>query len=254
MEAADEAGWKNDEEDLAYLNALNNDLSLRPMFCAFQPNFYAVGYGDAADVIGKQSRRASRAYAAVALIGTSGLDSAEAEELAGTETRVPGVMCADVQWPVWLVYEKQNENTERMVSYYRRANHSQKNGVKGRFGTTWLPQVGGTVDEHWCANVIADQLAWTECVNRDYSEAILSELFDGIYRYPGNNNGALRRAENIYERGFKKYTADIWGGYYTDHRDTYRREWYVYRPESAPADQPVPAVFVFHGAGVQMYI
>ncbi|MEI3168551.1 MAG: hypothetical protein V8S58_11830 [Lachnospiraceae bacterium] len=87
-----------------------------------------------------------------------------------------------------------------------------------------------------------------ECVNRDYSEAILTELFDGIYRYPGNNNGALRKAGNIYDRGFKKYSEDIWGGYYAD-RDTYRREWYVYLPDSAPKDQPVPAVFVFHGAG-----
>ena len=249
MEAADESGWKNDEADLAYLNALNNDLALRPMFCSFQPNFYAVAYGDAADAIGKQSRKAPRAYAAVALIGTSGLDSAEAEELTSTETRVSGVMYAEVQWPVWLVYEEQNEDTERIVSYYKHADHSQEKGVKEKFGITWLPQAGGSEDEHWCAKVIADQKVWSECVNRDYSEAILTELFDGIYRYPGNNNGALRKAGNIYDRGFKKYSEDIWGGYYADRRDTYRREWYVYLPDSAPKDQPVPAVFVFHGAG-----
>ncbi|MEI3168552.1 MAG: hypothetical protein V8S58_11835 [Lachnospiraceae bacterium] len=120
--------------DLAYLNALNNDLALRPMFCSFQPNFYAVAYGDAADAIGKQSRKAPRAYAAVALIGTSGLDSAEAEELTSTETRVSGVMYAEVQWPVWLVYEEQNEDTERIVSYYKHADHSQEKGVKEKFG------------------------------------------------------------------------------------------------------------------------
>ena len=46
MEAKDEKGWNNDKEDLDYLNALNNDLAVRPMFCSFQANFYAVAYGD----------------------------------------------------------------------------------------------------------------------------------------------------------------------------------------------------------------
>ena len=90
---------------------------------------------------------------------------------------------------------------------------------------TWVPQEGGTVDEHWCANVVADFGPWEKSVDRKYSEAVLTELFDGIYRYPGNNNGALRRAGNIYERGFEKFSADVWGGYYGDRRDTYRREW-----------------------------
>ena len=59
----------------------------------------------------------------------------------------------------------------------------------------------------------------------------------------------LRRAGNIYERGFEKFSADVWGGYYGDRRDTYRREWYVYVPKSAPKEGGMPSVFVFHGAG-----
>ena len=69
----------------------------------------------------------------------------------------------------------------------------------------WHPQKGGTVDEHWCAKVVADFGPWKAWVGREYSEAILTELFDGIYRYPGTNNGALRQAGNIYQRGFKSF-------------------------------------------------
>ena len=108
---------------------------------------------------------------------------------------------------------------------------------------------GGTLDEHWCANVYADCRIWENCVEYEYSKRILEELFDGIYRYPGDNNGALRKKANIFDRGFRKFSADVWGGYYPDKKDIYRREWYVYVPGSAPKNKKIPVVFVFHGAG-----
>lgn len=259
MEARDENGWKDDAEDIAYLNALNNDLSLRPMFCSFQASFYAAAYGDAADVVGAQSRKNARAYAAAALIGTKGMSEGEASELSTEFSRVEGVAYSQIQCPVWLTFSQETEEVKREIAYYKAANHSGEDcaaEVKGTgkdaLGGTvkiWHPVEGGTMDEHWCADVIAHCRPWEDCVNRSYSEAVLTSLFDEIYRYPGNNNGALRRVPNIYERGFQKFSADVWGGYYPDKRDTYRREWYVYVPESAPKDTAVPVVFVFHGAG-----
>lgn len=246
---AKEGKWNGDEADTAYLNALNNDLSVRPMFCSFQPNFYAAAYGDAADVIGKQSRKAPRAYAAAALIGTEGMGAEEKDFLEHNETRVPGVTYSKVQWPVWLTYAKENDEVKREIAYYKSANHSETEGTEDCAKTVYAPVQGGTMDEHWCAKTITEEKDWTECVNRAHSEAILTELFDGIYRYPGTNNGALRKYGNIYERGFQKYDADVWGGYYADRRDTYHREWYVYLPESAKGKEKIPAVFVFHGAG-----
>lgn len=254
MEAKDDDGWNNDAADQEYLNALNNDLALRPMFCSFQASFYAAAYGDAADPVGVQSRNTPRAYAAVALLGTRGMPEEEAERLRTAPSRVEGVCAGEVQCPVWLCFAGKDRDSDREIAYYRHANHSMADaitddGVQEPVRTTWLPEHGGTVDEHWCAKVTADFRPWEACVNRRYSEAILKELFDGIYRYPGTNNGALRQAGNIYERGFEKFSADVWGGYYADRRDTYRREWYVYVPESAPKDKEIPAVFVFHGAG-----
>lgn len=249
MEAKDENGWQNDAEDIDYLNALNNDLSLRPMFCSFQANFYAVAYGDAADVVGAQSRKNARAYAATALIGTRGMSAEETASLQTAPTRVEGVTCSQIQWPVWLTYETETEEVKREIAYYKDANHSKDSAVETGSQKTWKPQEGGTMDEHWCADVIADCQPWPNCISRSYSEAILTQLFDGIYRYPGNNNGALRKVSDIYERGFQKFSADVWGGYYPDKRDTYHRDWYVYVPDSAPKGERIPAVFVFHGAG-----
>lgn len=253
MEAKDDEGWKGDAEDIAYLDALNNDIAVRPMFCSFQANFYAAAYGDAADAVGIQSRRSARAYAAAALIGTSGMTAQEAEELKAASSRVKGVSCSQVQWPVWLTFSSENEAVQREIAYYREADHSEDGCTEEETRRIWHPKAGGSADEHWCADVTADCRPWEECVNRSYSEEILTKLFDGIYRYPGNNNGALRRVGNIYDRGFRKFSADVWGGYYADKRDTYSREWYVYVPESAleaeARGEKIPAVFVFHGAG-----
>ncbi|MDO4265292.1 MAG: PHB depolymerase family esterase [Eubacteriales bacterium] len=249
MEAADETGWKGDAADLAYLNALNNDISLRPMFCSFQPNFYAAAYGDAADVIGVQSRRNPRAYAAAALIGTNGMSAEEATVLKETETKVPGVSLAEVQCPVWLSFAEHTEAVDREIEYYKTADHSSSETICKGTKTVWLPAEGGDADEYWCAKVVTDTIPYEKCLNKNYGEQILTELFDGIYRYPGNNNGALRKAGNIFERGFERYSADVWGGYYADKRDTYRREWYVYQPQKTVSENNVPAVFVFHGAG-----
>ena len=52
--------WKDEEADMAYIAALNEDVSFRPFFCAFSSNFYGVAYGTAADTLGKQARRSPK--------------------------------------------------------------------------------------------------------------------------------------------------------------------------------------------------
>ncbi|MBS5283516.1 MAG: acetylxylan esterase [Clostridiales bacterium] len=249
MEAADENGWCRREEDLAYLDALNNDIALRPMFCSFQASFYTAAYGDAADAVGAHSRRNPRAYSGTALIGTKGMSEEECRWLEETGSRVEGVSLSQIQHPVWLVYSEENEAVRRELSYYKRANHALAEAKEEKGRTTWLPEKGGSIDEHWCAKTAAEVRDWEDCLEDGTSEQILTELFDGILRYPGTNNGALRKVENIYDRGLKRFSAPVWGGYYQDKRDMYQREWYVYVPESAPAEGEMPAVFVFHGAG-----
>lgn len=241
--------WGDAEEEAEYITALNTDVSFRPFFCAFPGNFYGFGYGNAADILAKQARRFVRCWAGIALIGSKGMEEAEKDMLSKLETKVPGVSAAMVQMAAWICSENDDEAVEREISYYRNANHSKaepevKTGVK-----VWSPMEGGSVDEHWCSKVAYDKKNWKDCLSYAYCEKVYDEVMAGVYRYPGYANGAVRRNADIRDRGFKRFTADVAGGYNADGSDTYRRIWWVYVPETAEQTKPMPAVFVFHGAG-----
>lgn len=241
--------WKDEEADMAYIAALNEDVSFRPFFCAFSSNFYGVAYGTAADTLGKQARRSPKCWAGIALLGSQGMTEEEKTFLEEKETKVPGVTCSQVQMPVWIAVAEKTEDVERELAFYCGADHSGGSRTMEAGGEIWTPQAGGTVDEHWCANVVFDRRNWEDCLGFDCACRIYDTVFAGVYRYPGNGNGALRRNGDIRSRGFQKFSEKVAGGYHEDGRDSYRREWWVYLPESADRTKPVPAVFVFHGAG-----
>lgn len=243
--------WGDEEAEIEYITALNEDVSFRPFFCAFPSNFYGVAYGAAADILAKQTRRFPKCWAGAAILGSRGMTKEEKEWLEEKPTKVPGVTCSQVQMPVWIAAPERSETVERELSYYKTANHSGEECACPADGssTVWLPKKGGTVDEHWCAKVVFDRKSWEECVGYSYSAALYEEVFRGVYRYPGNGNGALRYNQDIRARGFEKFSAKVAGGFYEDGRDSYRREWWVYVPETADTSKPMPAVFVFHGAG-----
>ncbi len=241
--------WGDEEQEIAYITALNEDVTFRPFFCAFSSNFYGAAYGEAADILAKQAGRFPKCWAGAAFFGTSGMTEEEEKNLENRTTKVPGVACSQVQMPVWISAPDQNENVERMISFYRRADHSGEGEKDGEGRTIWNPEKGGTMDEHWCAKVVFDRKSWEECMGYSYAAAVYDRVFRGVYRYPGNGNGALRYNESIVSRGFKKFSAKVAGGFFGDGSDSYRREWWVYVPETADCSRPLPAVFVFHGAG-----
>lgn len=231
--------WGTAEEECNYISTLNGYVKYRPLFCAFSASFYGVAYGRAADLLGQQARRAPGVWAGIALLGTTGMTEDEKLWLDSTETKVPGVTLSRVQMPVWIVAKNWNEDVRRLVRYYRSANHSGEE----------MEQKGGILNELWCARVMAEEQPWEACLDFAYSSDIYDRVFSGVYRYPGNSNGALRRNRKIEERGFQKYTGHVAGGFYEDGHDSYQREWWVYVPESVKSSDQIPAVFVFHGAG-----
>ncbi len=246
--------WGTDEEEIAYIEALNADVSYRPFFCAFSANFYGIGYGEAADLLQKHSVNNPKRWAAIALLGATGLTATEVITLQQTDSKVAGVSLAEAQTPVWIVADEKNPGVSSLIDFYKSANHSQDTQAAPDYADeVYLPMEGGSVDDEWCANVVYTTADWTDCVNETYAESIYTELFEGTYRYPGNANGALRRPGEIFARGFEYFEAQVAGGYYQDGSDVYNREWYVYVPESAQAKidnrEKVPLVFVFHGAG-----
>lgn len=249
LEPDEEGLWQGDEIEEVYINALREDVSYRPLFCAFSPNFYAVAYGEAADLLGRQSRKNPKAWAAVALIGATGMEEQEKQSLETTDSKVSEVLLSQVQMPVWVVPGERNEKIERLLDYYKNANHSGAEPHLLEEVQLFAPLPGGTVDEHWCAKVVYQTGEWSRCLGYEYSQRIYEEVFKGIYRYPGNGNGALRHHNDINQRGFQKFSEKVAGGYREDGGDTYQRVWWVYVPETVDKTKLSPAVFVFHGAG-----
>ncbi len=245
--------WGDADAEIAYINALNEDVSYRPFFCAFSSNFYGIGYGETADLLLQSSINKPKSWAAIAVLGTSGMTKDEAATLEATPSLVPGVTLAQVQTPIWIVANEKTDDIATMIDFYKNANHSAEAIDVDYADEVYLPEEGGTVDDEWCANVVFDAGDWAELANVDYSRTIYKELFEGVYRYPGDSNGALRRPGEIFSRGFEKFEEVVPGGFYEDGSDVYKREWYVYNPESAQekveSGEKVPLVFVFHGAG-----
>lgn len=247
--------WGAVADEVAYIDALVDDVGKRPFFCSFESNFYGVAYGEAADILQNHSVDNPKRWAGIAVLGASGLTADKVSELQTTPSKVSTVMKSQVQTPVWITASSKTADVSRMINFYKSANHSKTSkDTASKYATeVYLPnaQTGSNVnvDETWCANVVFDAKDWKSCLNKTYSSTIYNELFKGVYRYPGDSNGALRRPGDINDRGFKYYSEKVAGGFNEDGSDLYQREWYVYVPKSVDTTKAAPLVFVFHGAG-----
>lgn len=190
---AENGAWGDDDKEIAYITALNEDVNFRPFFCAFSSKFYAFAYGETAAILGRQSRLYPKCWAGVALLGQAGMTADELAGLQTGETRVPGVMHSQVQMPVWMSAADQDEAFDRMVGYYLAANHSRETPETTGSCKVWQPAEGGTIDEHWCSLTVTDAVDWKDCMTAEYAGNVYDLVFAGVARYPGNANGALRR-------------------------------------------------------------
>ncbi len=240
--------WGKFDTEVKYIYSMVEDVSLRPFFCAYAPSFYAIAYGESADLLGYYSRRYPKSWAGIGLIGTSGVDDNEIEALSKLPSAVPHIMLNEVQMPIWIAASDESKDISNLLKYYKKANKIVRKRIEdGK--TVYISGDGGSIDEHWCSKVVFDRVEWKDTLSYKYIYGIFSKLFYGKYRYPGNNNGALRSVKSIYERGFEKYSAMVNGGFKNDDSDKYYREWWIYRPKYISNKELTPLVFVFHGAG-----
>ena len=248
-----EAGaWGSMEKELAYVNALRGDVSYRPFFTTFSSNFYALAYDrKTSDILLKNSVRAPRNWAGITLAGTDGISEDLVAEMQQTPSAVSGVMMSQVLMPIWIVSDKKTADVERLIDYYRAANHSAYISTDTSYADeVYLPREdGGTADNEWCARVVYSQSSTEACLNADFAASVYDNLLDGVLRYPGDSNGALRQNDSFTARGIQKFSALVPGGFKEDKRDVYQREWWVYVPNSVDRSKPAPLVFCFHGAG-----
>ena len=137
---AENGAWGDDDKEIAYITALNEDVNFRPFFCAFSSKFYAFAYGETAAILGRQSRLYPKCWAGVALLGQAGMTADELAGLQTGETRVPGVMHSQVQMPVWMSAADQGRGVRphgRLLSCRQSqpgnaGDHRQPQGVAAR--------------------------------------------------------------------------------------------------------------------------
>ncbi|MDO5378565.1 MAG: alpha/beta hydrolase-fold protein [Clostridia bacterium] len=250
----DESGvWGDIDTEMEYLAALRDDVSYRPFFVSFSSNFYAIAYGNAADVLMKHTMSKPLQWAAAACIGVTGVEDEYLASRSTIESKEAGVMLSEMSIPMFIVSEEKTEAVDKVVDYWKKANKVEDVKYSCDYADEVyipaFPTTGETMDREPIAKVY-----YSTRPIEDYYQA---ETIDNIYNdfmckymlYPGTGNGSLRSAADIYEMGFEKFAAQIPGGYKEDGSDLYNREWYVYVPSSVDPETPAPVVFLFHGAG-----
>lgn len=253
MEADEIGAWGSIEDEMNYLSALRDDVSYRPFFVSFSANFYAIAYGNAADVLLKHAMTNPGQWAAVACIGATGVDDDFMTQMKTTASREEGVMVADVPMPIFIVSEEKTEKVEKLIAYYKHANATEDVKYACDYADeVYIPEFW-TTKESMDNEPVAKLYYATAPVEKYYEAETINSIYNDFMRkymrYPGYGNGALRAYTDIYEIGFVKYEAKVPGGYAEDNSDLYNREWFVYVPDSVNPNEPAPVVFDFHGAG-----
>ncbi len=248
---AGEGGWKSNAEEMIYLDFLRTDVNNKPFFSTYSSSFYAIAYGEkATSILQENSMRNPTNWSAVLLAGTSGVSKDFVAEMQNTPSKIASVSLAEVSQPIWVISNEKSAAVQNLIEYHKVANHSEYVSTKSSFADElYVPRRGGTDDNEWIANVVYSQENWNSLVNVEFARSAYDNMFKGIFRYAGGPNGALRQNDDIYDRGFKRFTALVPGGFMEDGSDKYTREWFVYVPESVDTSKPAPLVFTFPGAG-----
>lgn len=253
METDESGEWGDLDSEMAYLSALRDDVSYRPFFVSWTSNFYAVAYGNAADVLLQHAMANPNQWAAVACIGTTGVSDEFIAEMQSTESKEEGIMKSEVPMPIFLVAEEKTDAVQKVVDYYKAANDVEDVTYSCDYADeVYIPKFWtdkDSLDTEPIAKVYYSTASVEKYYEADTIDHIYNDFLCKYLRYPGNGNGALRSAPDIYEIGFEKFEAKVPGGYAEDGSDLYNREWYVYVPESVSEDKAAPVVFVYHGAG-----
>ena len=245
--------WGAIDDEIAYLKALRDDVSYRPFFVSFSSNFYAIAYGDTADVLMKHAMKNPGEFTSITCVGITGVEESFLTELENTPSKEAGKMVCDIPLPVFLVAEEKTPEIEKLIEYWKRANGTEDVKYSCAYADeVYIPAPWTTkeaMDNEPVAKVLFSTAPIEEYYKPENVATIYNDFMRTCMRYPGYGNGALRASQDIYRAGFQKFSAKVPGGFKEDGSDLYNREWYVLVPDSVNPDKPTPVVFDFHGAG-----
>ncbi len=253
METDESGKWGDIDSEMAYLSALRDDVSYRPFFVSFSSNFYAIAYGNAADVLMKHAMANPNQWADVACIGVTGVEDEFIEKMKTTESKEAGLMVSDVDIPVFMVADEKTDKIQKLIDYWKNADDVENVQYSCAYADeVYIPEFWTTkeaMDDEPVAKVYYKTAATETYYQPEMINTLYNDFMCKYMRYPGSNNDDLRASVNIYDVGFKKFSGKVAGGFKADGSDLYNREWYVYVPSTVDTTKPAPVVFDFHGAG-----
>ena len=209
METDESGEWGALEDEIAYLSALRDDVSYRPFFVSFSSNFYAIAYGNAADVLMRHAMLNPYQWASVAAIGVTGVEDDFMAGLATTESKEDGLMLSDVDMPMFIVAEEKTEQVGKLVEYWRNANGTEDVAYSCAYADEVYIPAFWTTKEAMDTEPVAKVYYSTSPVEAYYEAEMIDTIYNDFMckymRYPGTANDSLRASQDIYEAGFVKH-------------------------------------------------
>ena len=236
--------WNIQAEETKYLNVMLAETRNRAYFVTYGANFYMVGYGDGAAVAQKYIMQDPRMWAGVATFGSVEIPDQYMDEVRKKASDVAYLSMNEVPIPVWCIVSSLNVQTEKVINYWKKANHDEDTYYSNQYANyIYLPSSAYKPSQNDDQNVARVQVTVNKGAvksNPKLNEAVWSEFLSKTRRYLGIANGDLRTYVEPEQLGVVRKTMEV---------DGYTREWYEYVPASIKAnpDKPVPLVVAMHG-------
>ena len=238
--------WNTQAGEIKYLNAMLGETRNRSYFVTYGANFYMVGYGDGATVAQKYVMQDPRMWAGLATFGSVEISGQYMDEMGNKPSDFSYVPMKEVPMPVWCVVPSVRGHTEKVINYWKKANHDEDNYYSNQFANyIYLPSAAYKPSQNDAENVAKVQVTVSQDATKNnpkLNQVVWSDFLSKTRRYLGIANGNLRSYVEPEQLGAVRKTMEV---------DGYTREWYEYVPASVKAnpDKAVPLVVAMHGRG-----
>lgn len=237
--------WKTDGTDADFMNAVYVKIQARDYYVTMQDNIYACGIGDGAVIAHKAVQKAASEWSGLFSFGELSVPL-DSEGAVGGETQEQGnaelkIYAQKAQVPVWMVAERDSENLQSAIEYWKKENHVAENPYSGQGADQiWMP-----VPMRKYSEINEEQIAQVRITIGDAKPTI--DALNMVWEYIG-----LARRHRGFGRKNLRYFKDPIACGATRHEMTFEgmtRVWYEYVPAACTPDKRWPLVLCMHGRG-----
>lgn len=263
LEPESGGAWHTDEPygrpegDVAYVEAVFQDICRRNRFCIHEAKYYMAGVREGAVIAQKAVLAHPSVYAGLACIGGGGVEAAYrtaadtdiALDLCGFEdpTARQGIRKGDIPVPVWMIAEETPDEVWRDTLDGWRA-HCGAAGAPQRRDRNTVCFVRAADTPYPDNQDKRAYRVWSSCLpcageadGSSVAQRVWKDFLYGVRRWMADPGGSLRLTQDPVRDLGMEYHYEPVGGW--------MREWYVYCPETVRQmlDRPAPVVVAMHG-------